>query len=108
MYVGLFRQFGNFFVICHNHFLGQTMTKKKNFLIKDSPSRNPGQLLDKEIDKILGDDVIRHITISFFCIVFTGLEWWRWYDEQTSSPVLLTLMTLIVTMFSLYKLIWHN
>ncbi len=81
---------------------------KKNFLIKGGSLRNPRRLLDKEIDKILGDDVIRHITISFFCLVFTGLEWWRWYDEQSSSPVLLTLMTLIVTMFSLYKLIRNN
>ena len=82
--------------------------RKNKYFIGCSSFLNSGQLLDKEIDKILGDDVIRHITISFFCIVFTGLEWWRWYDEQTSSPVLLTLMTLIVTMFSLYKLIRHN
>ena len=39
------------------------MTKKKNFLIKDSPSRNPGQLLDKEIDKILGDVMITIVDI---------------------------------------------
>ena len=83
------------------------MTKKKNSLI-EGLLRNPKRPLDKEIDKVLGNDVTRHITISFFCIVFTCLEWWRWYDERTSSPILLTLMTLIVTMFSLYKLVRHN
>ena len=83
------------------------MTKKKNSQIKSNLLRNP-RSLDKEIDKILGNDVIRHITISFFCLVFTGLEWWRWHDEQSSPPVLLTLMTLIVTIFSLYKLVRHN
>ena len=86
------------------------MTKKKNSLIKGSPLRNPGQLLDKEIDKILGDDAIHYIIIPSFCIVFTCMEWWRWYyyDGQSPSPILLTLMTFIIIIFSAYKLFMHK
>ena len=86
------------------------MTKKKNSLIKDNPLQKPGRLLDKEIDKILGDDTTHYIIIPIFCIVLTSMEWWRWYcyGEQLPSPIILTFMTLIVTIFSIYKLFRHK
>ncbi len=79
--------------------------KDKKSPLKDKLLRTPGQSLDEEINKIVDDQAMLYITASLMLIVMTVLEWYRWYTSTPPSPWTMTLMAVVVTVFSIYKVL---
>ena len=84
------------------------MTKEKRSPLKGNPLRNPGQSLDEEIHKTIEDDASPYIMAPIVSIVYTAIEWWRWYKEIPPSPVIWTLLATVITVFSIYKLLGYR
>ena len=80
------------------------MQDQKKSPLTDKPLRNPGQSLDESISKILDDEAMQYALLPTICIVFTLVEWLRWYNESPYAPYIWTVITLIVLPYSLYKL----
>ena len=81
------------------------MTDTKKSPLTDKPLRYPGQSLDESINKILDGDVLEYVLLPTMCAVFTMLEWWRWYNDSPYTPVIWTLLTLVLVPFSIYKIL---
>jgi len=64
------------------------MKNTKRSPIKDKPLRNPGQSLDEQWNDLVYDKIFAPIVMALFLVLFAGLEWWRYFFPQQSSPVL--------------------
>lgn len=45
--------------------------------LKNSPLRNPGESLDKQIEKLIHDKASTYLIAMLISIIFAILEWWR-------------------------------
>lgn len=72
--------------------------------LKDSPLRNPGETLDKQIDVLTNDKALKYIVIMVFSVVFALLEWWKWLTETPTSPIAYTVLAIFVVPVCLFKL----
>jgi hypothetical protein len=72
--------------------------------LKDNPLHNPGETLDKEIDKLINDDAMSQVMLITFLGVLTILEWVRWWMELPYSPYIYTLLFLVLLSYSLPKI----
>ncbi len=82
-----------------------TMKKNKKSPLLDKPLRNPGQSIDEEMNRIIDDATVVYIVAPILAIFLTLLEWWRWYTDMPYAPVVLTVMSFIVIIFSFFKLL---
>ncbi|MDD5160063.1 MAG: nuclease-related domain-containing protein [Sulfuricurvum sp.] len=80
------------------------MNNKKSPL-KDKPLRNAGQSLDEEITRIIDEDATPYISASLTLILFAVFEWYRLYTHVSPSPWIFTIMALLFTEYSAYKII---
>ena len=69
------------------------------------PLRYPGQSLDDEIAKKIDDEGITYIAFGLVSVVLAGLEWWRWYADIKPSPIIYSVLAVIVGTFSFYKVL---
>lgn len=72
--------------------------------IKDSPLRNPGETLDKQINELVNTEAMSHIISIVFVGVLTANEWWRWYMELPPRPVIYTVLFIIIIAYYLPKI----
>jgi len=73
--------------------------------LKDNPLRNPGETLDKQIDELINEKAMTYIVIMVTAGVLALLEWWRWYMEIKPSPLIYTIIFVVVTAYGLPKLL---
>jgi hypothetical protein len=64
--------------------------------LKAKPLRNPGQSLDEEIHRILDDKALMWLMSVMFALVMSGMEWWRWYRATPPTPILISVVALVV------------
>ncbi len=78
--------------------------------IREKPLRNPGQSLDREIERLVSEDIVPYISIIAVAIIFAAFEWWRALTQAPPQPVQVTIVTLVVICFSVYKIArnWHR
>lgn len=81
------------------------MKNNKKSPLTDKPLRNPGQSLDEEINNLILGDGMNYAVLSTVSIVLAGLEWWRWYKALPYSPITYSVLAIIATAFSIYKII---
>lgn len=72
--------------------------------LKDSPLRNPGESLDKQIDGLINDTALQYIVLIVFSFVLAGLEWYKLIFNVKPSPMTYTILAFIVTPFCIFKL----
>ncbi len=73
--------------------------------LKDRPLRLPGQSLDEEIKRLMGDGVLPYILLPVVLILLTVWNWLLWYQiVAIHKPVLLTILTAFLLGFSFLKL----
>jgi len=72
--------------------------------LKNSPLRNPGESLDKQIDELINGEALPYILIIVLGFVFAGFEWYRWLFDVKHSPVVYTILAIVVTPYCLIKL----
>ena len=81
------------------------MKKDKKAPLTDNPLRLPGQSIDKEIQRVMDDEVLQYILTPFMAIAMTIMEWWRWYTNSGFWPKIFTAVAIMVVIFSFYKII---
>ena len=79
------------------------MNLKTKSPLKAKPLRNPGQSLDKEIDRLLNDKLIFYLLITTFFIAYAAMEWYRWYANAPYSPLQYTIIAILITSFSVFN-----
>lgn len=81
------------------------MKQQKKSPLLAKPLRNPGQSIDEEIDKFLYDEVMLYFLIAFMSIVFALLEWWRFLRKDPYNPIMYTIISIVLILYSTYKII---
>lgn len=72
--------------------------------LKNRPLRTPGQSVQENIDRLLGDKVVTYVLAITASLALALFEWFRWYSNTPPSPLWVTAGALIVILFSLIKL----
>lgn len=72
--------------------------------IKNRLLRRPGQSLEKQLEGIFLDDVLFPIIGSFILLLLAALEWWRWYQPSSPSPLTMTAFALLFFAYAVWKL----
>lgn len=72
--------------------------------IKDKPLRNPGESLDNEIQDYILSEVGPYIFIPIILIIFTLLEWYRWFFANPPAPLFYTTTAILSIAYSYYKI----
>lgn len=72
--------------------------------IKDQALSNPGQSLQRIIHRIALDQILFYLTISCFFIAWASMEWMRWYNATPPSPRMVTVLAVLVVLFSAVKI----
>lgn len=80
------------------------MEKKLKSPLKAKPLRNPGESLQQEMDNIFYDNVLLYVMLSTFAFVIAGLEWWRWYAHTPPTPVLWTVLAVVLFSMASWKI----
>ncbi|MFA5214532.1 nuclease-related domain-containing protein [Sulfuricurvum sp.] len=79
------------------------MNLKKSPL-KDKPLRHAGQSIDEEINRIIEEKATPYITSSLFLLLMAAFEWYSWYFKIPPSPVGISILAIIFTAFTAYKI----
>ncbi len=78
--------------------------QKKRSPIKEKVLRNPGQSLDEERQRILDEEISSYFWAAIVFILFTGVEWYRWWRDYPYQPVPYTIFTFAALAFVAYRL----
>jgi len=81
------------------------MVNKKKSPLKDKPLRHAGQSLDEEINRLIDEDAMPYLAGALFLILIAAFEWYRWYIQIPPSPWIFTIMAVLFTAFTSYKII---
>jgi len=82
------------------------MNKKKRSPLKNRPLRTPGQSLDDEIQRIMGEEVVTYVLFPIMLMGFTIWNWLLWYQiVQVSNPISLTVIVIIISVYCFFKIL---
>ncbi|MCH8493585.1 MAG: NERD domain-containing protein [Idiomarina sp.] len=71
--------------------------------LKSKPLNNPGQSLEVRLNDIAVERVYFPLTIMMFALVFAAVEWIRWYSNSPPNPLMISVMALLVVIWTVYK-----
>ena len=80
------------------------MKNNKKSPLKDKPLRNPGQSLDKELDDLFMDKVLGYFIVAAFAAILFLLEWYRYYMQMMPNPVVITILSIPIILYSVYRI----
>jgi hypothetical protein len=72
--------------------------------LKGAPLRYAGQSLDEEIQRVLEDDVLIYLVAAAFVFALAFYEWWRSFSNAPPHPVFLTLIAMVVWVYTARKI----
>ncbi|HEY9877689.1 MAG TPA: nuclease-related domain-containing protein [Leptolyngbyaceae cyanobacterium] len=78
--------------------------RKNKSPLKDKPLRNPRQSLDEELQRLMEEDGYTWVATICFCLIFLANEWWRYFSASPPNPLEVTIVTLPMVGFSIFKL----
>jgi hypothetical protein len=73
--------------------------------LKVRPLRNPGESTEREIERVIDDQVISYLVVAFAMVMVTLLEWLRWYSQAPPSPGPITALTVGFLIFVTYRFV---
>ncbi len=71
--------------------------------LKSKPLRNPGESLDRELDRILFDEVLSFYLFAALFVVLAVLEWYRWLADASPTPIAYTVVALAAVVLTIWK-----
>src|SRR6266542_1751692 len=80
-------------------------TKEKRSPLKTKPLRNPGESLDREIERLIDEELASYVLFAFSAILFAALEWLFWFLKLPPQPAVFTFVALGAVGYSAYKLL---
>lgn len=72
--------------------------------LKETPLRYAGQSLDEEMERVTGR-VMEYCLLPLLMIVMAGYEWSRWYFHVPYQPWFLTLVAILLGVYSTIRII---
>jgi hypothetical protein len=78
--------------------------KDKRSPLKDKPLRNPGQSLEKEIDRIIYEEAMMRVMLASVAMVMAALEWYRYLNEVPPAPWIYTILAILVVAYAAWYL----
>ena len=72
--------------------------------LKAKPLRNPGQSLDEHINDVIYDDGMLYAVMMLFVVIMAIIEWARWFSLADPSPVTMSALSLVVSVYCLWKI----
>lgn len=82
----------------------KNMNKKKSPL-KDKPLRLAGQSVQEQLDKLIDDKFMNYVLVAAAMFGLTLYEWSRWYLKTPYNPTLLSVFTVPIIFYCVYKII---
>jgi len=79
--------------------------KAKKSPLKDKPLRQPGQSLQEMIDELIDGKFMNYAVLIVFILVFTLIEWYRWYFNSPPRPILATGIAFFIIIFCFLKIL---
>lgn len=84
---------------------GVLMKQQKKSPLTAKPLRNPGQSIDEAIDNLITDEVLIYFLIVSGSIFLAITEWWRYFQQVPYNPILYTVVAILASSYSAYKII---
>jgi hypothetical protein len=81
---------------------------EKRSPIKNPPLRSAGQSVDEEIQKILYDKMDYYAFAIGVSASMAFWEWYHWYFKSPPQPVVMTILALLISIFSFWKILEHR
>jgi len=82
------------------------MKKQKKSPLKDKPLRTPGQSLDDEIQRVMGEGVLSYLVFPVMVIGFTAWSWLLWYQIiLIHNPTLMTIIAIAISVYCFFKML---
>jgi hypothetical protein len=75
--------------------------------LKDKPLRNPGESLSNQLNDLLFDEVLKYFLMALLVVVLAFWEWHHYLLNTPPSPWTLTVIAIIVCIYSTIK-IFHG
>jgi Nuclease-related domain len=72
--------------------------------IKDKPLRNPGESLDKQLQELIGGELLSYLIVSGMFVMLAILEWYHWYSKVQPNPWFYTIVAVISVAYSGLKI----
>lgn len=72
--------------------------------VKDKPLRYAGQSLDKDIDKLINEEVAAYLAMAICIVVLAAYEWWRFYRNIPPMPKSMTFIAAFIVLFVIFKI----
>jgi hypothetical protein len=68
------------------------------------PLRNPGQSLEEEMARIFDEEIGGYAVSATIAILFTAVEWLRWWLDSPYQPGAITLLAVGAVMYSAFRI----
>jgi hypothetical protein len=73
--------------------------------IKQKPLRNPGQSLDREIERLLEEEIYPYLGMVIMAVILAAYEWLIWLFRIPPQPINFTAIALAIVGIFVYKLV---
>lgn len=73
--------------------------------IKDKPLRLPGQSLEEERRRLFENKIETPLMLAVFFAAFTAMEWWRYFWTRPPSPVIFTVVAVLMSGFAAWRIL---
>lgn len=81
------------------------LKEEKKSPIEEKSLRYPAQSLDEKIDDLITEKLIAYITLPIIFFMLALTSWINYWNKIIPSPYIFTFMTIIATLWSIYKII---
>ena len=71
--------------------------------LKDKPLRQAGQSVQDQLNNLIDDTVAPYIWAPIIFVAFTVYGWYLWITKTIPNPLLLTVITVAVVIYSVFK-----
>ncbi len=78
-------------------------TNAKRSPLKVAPLRNPGESLDREVERLLDEELLGYVFFTLAIIVLVINEWWEWLLKSPPQPIVWTVFGLVLLGFCVHK-----
>lgn len=76
---------------------------EKRSPLKRQPLRNPGESLERELDRLYEEEILPYPAMALMAVILTIYEWLFWFFKMPPQPLIFTAIALMIIGISLYK-----
>jgi len=78
-------------------------TNNERYPLKRRPLHNPGESIQREMERLFVEDLAPDVLFAFYTVLFTGYEWLKWFFNLPPQPFMMTAIALVLIGYMVYK-----